>query len=712
MLSNINDAVRRSKQKALQKTILTIPGASESVTIAMPRRWAGIAEVVLLILSQFGPLGAAGSTVSMARTSSALAVESMLNCRAVLDYDNKSRVVCNVAKTAQMQSRYTQGGPPNSGHTRPTTTSSMTICAVLVALLVGSAKSALPTSTIPSFAFYGDSASRDGRVPDSVPWPTMQKDVVGVISMWSPSQPRSTVRPSNVVVADDPTGINQPIIVVLDAQNSQLVGLQQTNGVLSEVWSSTVIASPVTADLAIIHSAQVSSVVIGLQSGQLQAFEPSSQSSVRFLAPVAQSQPGAVPSDCYPSGSMASVNSSVALQAGLNVSASGFDYIGVAYSCVTSGPNIALVEGGSFATVWQAIPLNATTVNPPRSIKSGGVSLGHCGSARIWCLFVTDSLGGVTALDVRTGNYVWAVQTLNPQYTDLSPAAVDEHTGSLLVSSSSAGAAVRELDSVTGATVGTVSISGGALYALPPSIGWESANRFDVALLVSDRLSAFSMQGQPPSALSNLWYIVPGLNNARFVTATTLFGPNAAVAAGQQPGSFGVMALSQRGELTFSASQGPNTPSSEPVWRLYLTADRQPGTAIIVNTRGLTVMSDCAAAEPRSDTCVIVQMANGSVLVVGRVVATPLPSANPSPVSPSPSSSPQPDADGNNSGLVVGLSSAAAVVAVGLLGTWCFLRRRALAASAIGETGTGYDQLGAGGGFQAGAVGDDKAAWE
>jgi hypothetical protein len=577
-------------------------------------------------------------------------------------------------------------------------------------LLVALAGIPCSVASMPSFAFYGDSASRNGRASADLPWPTMQQGVVDVMSMWSPSSSSSggSARPSTVVVADDPTGTNQPLIVALAANDGMLVGLQQTNGALAQVWTGRALESQVTTDLAVVRSALATAVVIGLQNGQLQSFAPAPTQGLRAAAPVAVSTLASIPEDCFPAGSMAPVNSSVAAQAGLNATSSGSGYLGVAYSCATTGPNIALVDGSSLAAVWQAIPLNATG-NPIRSIVSGGVTLGKCGPSAGWCLVVTDSLGGVTALDLLTGNYAWTLQTQNPPFTDLSPAVVDDHTGTLLLSSSSSGATIREVDAVTGANTGTLNIAGGAQYALPPSVAWDSDGRYNTAVLLSDRLTAVSLSQAPaPSSLENLWYVTPGARNSRYVTAALLFGLEAAAAAGQQPGTFGVMALSVWGELTFSSAQAGAQPGGEPAWRVQLTSDRQAHTTNIVNTRALTAMSDCSAVETLPGTCIIVQMSNGSILTVGRVRDAPLPTPAASPTAiPQPSA---PPVSQNNDGLVVGLSSAGGIaVVLGFAGLWCFMRRRSLERAKLAPS---YEHLTEAPAFQGAVVGDDRAAWE
>lgn len=554
-------------------------------------------------------------------------------------------------------------------------------------------------ATVPS-TFYGSDPFRSGRAAAGSQWLTGQTGEVDVLARWdSKYAPYTTVYWAPMVV-DAPGGdaTKGPLVVGFDGRN--VIALAYEPPKLNQKWSIDPGTSAV-AQMAVLGSPG-RAVAVALANGNVMGLEPLNNELMWLVSG---------PSGCIAAKTMLSLNASVLAAADIKVSNPDLGALVAGFSCPGTQPLVRMIDGGDGSTIWTSPPLQIQPKGYVPDLQDSGPTLALLPGG-VPVVLIADTVGVMRAFSAANGTLVWN-STYAQGPTDASPPVFDTKTSTVWISGED-----RELYSVNvtnGETTGMITCNYAQRPPALPTVGWPTGLYDVTALWNTDRIEVIGAQQSPflNRLLSvSLQAVVPG-SSPRFSVTPLLFSSESTAAGGAPSGEWGVIALSNTGDLIHATinSQGQRGTAQ---WALFLTPDRQHSNAEVALAPSMALIQQCPVpGVVPSGPCVVVTLRNGSVVLVGRARNQPLPTplASPSPaVSPSPSPNSQPD--GNNGPLVVGLSVSGAIVGLAAIGACCYLRRRKVAEAGAGsfDDRTKLSSEPASDQYQ--GMTDDRAAWE
>ena len=557
---------------------------------------------------------------------------------------------------------------------------------------------AVADASAPS-TFYGSDPFRSGRAAAGSQWLTGSTGEVDVLARWDPKYAPYAVYWAPVVV-DAPGGdpAKGPLTIGFDGRD--VIALAYEPPKLTEKWSIDPGTSP-AAQIAVLGSPG-RAVAVALSNGNLAGLEPLNDEIMWLVAG---------PSGCIAAKTMLALNASVLAMANIQVSDPALGALVAGFSCPGTHPLVRMIDGGNGSTIWTSPPLLIQPKGYVPDLRDSGPTLALLpGGAPV--VLIADTVGVMRAFAAGDGSLVWN-STYAQGPTDASPPVFSTKTSTVWITGED-----RELY--------TVNVTNGARTAMMvsnyaqrppalPTIGWPTGPYEETAVWNTDRIEVMS---RDKSVFLNrvqnvpLQTVVPG-TSPHFSATPLIFSPESAAAGGAASGEWGVIALSNNGDLIHATIDAAGQRGTAQ-WALFLTPNRQHNTAEVALAPAMALIQQCPVPGiVPTGPCLAVSLRNGSVVLVGRARNQPLPTPSVSPaptMTPSPSPSPQ---SGNNNGpLVVGLSVSGAIVGLAAIGACCYMRRRKVAEAGEGSFDDRTKLSGEPASDHYQGMDDDRAAWE
>lgn len=529
---------------------------------------------------------------------------------------------------------------------------------------------------------------------------TGQTGEVDVLARWDPTFAPYTKVYWAPMVVDAPGGDSTkgPLTVGFDGRN--VIALAYEPPKLTKKWSIDPGTSPV-AQMAVLGSPG-RAVAVALSNGDLMGLEPLNNELMWLVSG---------PSGCIAAKTMLALNASVLAMSNIQVSNPDLGALVAGFSCPGTHPLVRMIDGGDGSTIWTSPPLLIQPKGYVPDLQDSGPTLALLPEGAPVVL-IADTVGVMRAFSAANGSLVWN-STYAQGPTDASPPVFDTKTSTVWITGED-----RELytvDVTNGARTGMLTCNYAQRPPALPTVGWPTGSYDVTAVWNTDRIEVVATDKSV--FLTRLLSVplqntVPG-SSPRFSVTPLLFSPESAAASGAASGEWGIIALSNTGDLihaTINAAGQRGTAQ----WALFLTPDRKHNNAEVALAPAMALIQDCPVPGVLpAGPCLAVTLLNGSVVLVGRARNKPLPSPSVSP-SPVPSLSPSPGAqpDGNNGPLVVGLSVSGAVVGLAAIGACCYMRRRKVAEAGDGSFDDRTKLSSAPVTDQYQGMGEDRAAWE